>query len=166
MKTPVAAHLLPEIALPYTYDQLSSYCQGVVCEGRGFDFSIEIIIRTEKDRDGEYLGLILVSNTECAARTVLKDARNLHPFNQMIAQPTIEHAITAADLDALAEMLAQDANFATSYEGKKTIAVVKLRANRLRTAVPGASATIGLCWQPTQYRVTRDSLPAFLPKAS
>jgi len=51
---------------------------------------------------------------------VLKDARNLHPFNQMIAQPTIEHAITAADLDALAEMLAQDANFATSYEGKKT----------------------------------------------
>jgi hypothetical protein len=166
MKTPASAHLLPEIALPYAYNELSPYCQGVVCEGRGFDFSIDVLIRTPKDRDGEYLGLVLASDTECAARTVLAIARNLHPFNQLVNQPTAEVAVTTEDLDALAAVLTQDTTFSSTQEGKKTIAVVELRADRLRAHAPSVKSTLRLTWQPTQYRVTRDNLPAFLPKTS
>jgi hypothetical protein len=161
--TPAAAHLLPELKFPFVYSDLSPYCRGVLAEGRGFDFSIDLIIRKPAYREGEFLGVLLASELQCAARAMLSCARNIEPFNQLIENPREEVSITADDLDHLHAELIAYPTFEKNYTNANTLVCIKAESRRIRSHHPDIRYSLRLSWDPTMFPVTAENLPEMLP---
>ena len=94
---------------------------------------------------------------------MLRCARNIEPFNRLVANPREEVSITADDLDRLHAALVADPTFEKNYTNANTLVSVKAESKRIRSHGPDIRYSLRLSWNPTMFPVTAEELPEMLP---
>jgi len=161
---PVAAYLVPELCFPRNLTHLTDLGEATIAEGRGFEFQLDLIIRSANDGDSERLGLMMASDIDCAARALIDAARDLPPFDSLLANPNSEAAVTADDLDRIHHRLSSHPTFATTWTNRKSMTRVAACAKSIRSLAKGYGCTLKLAWASTQFPVSATDLPWLLPR--